>query len=180
MKKNISEASAALRQQALESRLAEIDMTTLDMSLYQTRLAHVQPFIHELSNILAGAQSKLHESRSFLRQFIIGVWLRNQSEGEMDERRLVDGLTGDRNIYKRRGQQPPTASLSPQLPKVMHFAFDLSASMLRFNPTDGRLERSLEVALMCVLDFVFSSQDHGSTAWVFWKVQVPYHWAFGR
>jgi len=38
------------------------------------------------------------------------VWLRNQSEGEFDDGKLVDGLAGDRLVYKRRGVAPGRAA----------------------------------------------------------------------
>jgi hypothetical protein len=31
------------------------------------------------------------------------VWLKNQSSGELDDAKLVDGLAGDRLVYKKRG-----------------------------------------------------------------------------
>lgn len=31
------------------------------------------------------------------------VWLKRQSDGELDEHRLTEGLTGESSIYKRRG-----------------------------------------------------------------------------
>jgi hypothetical protein len=30
-------------------------------------------------------------------------WLKNQQTGDLDDTRLVDGATGERNVYKRRG-----------------------------------------------------------------------------
>ena len=70
------------------------------------------------------------------------VWLRNRDAGDLDDRRLIDGLTGDRNIYKRRGMAPPDPFAFQELPKRAHFLFDLSRSMRTFG--DGRLQRSLE------------------------------------
>jgi von Willebrand factor A domain-containing protein 8 len=57
----------------------------------------------------------------------------------------VEGLAGDRSIYKLRGENEEMFQLKP---KKMIFIFDLSASMMRFNGHDGRLDRSLECALM--------------------------------
>jgi hypothetical protein len=31
------------------------------------------------------------------------IWLKNQTHGELDDAKLVDGLTGDRMVFKRRG-----------------------------------------------------------------------------
>lgn len=33
------------------------------------------------------------------------VWLKRQSDGELDESRLTEGLTGEAAIYKRRGME---------------------------------------------------------------------------
>ena len=32
-------------------------------------------------------------------------WLKNQQTGDLDDNRLVDGATGERNVYKRRGMR---------------------------------------------------------------------------
>lgn len=37
------------------------------------------------------------------------VWLRHQQYGDLDDSKLIDGLTGDKMIFKRRGV-PPGAS----------------------------------------------------------------------
>ena len=36
------------------------------------------------------------------------VWVKNQIQGEFDDNKLVDGALGERNVYKRRGEHPPT------------------------------------------------------------------------
>ena len=30
------------------------------------------------------------------------TWLKNQTSGELDDNRLIDGLTGEKSIYKKR------------------------------------------------------------------------------
>ena len=39
------------------------------------------------------------------------VWLKRQSDGELDEHRLTEGLTGEASIYKRRGLDKRASSL---------------------------------------------------------------------
>lgn len=57
------------------------------------------------------------------------VWLKRQSDGELDESKLTEGLTGESAIYKRRGMEKPELG-APQLkPKRIRFIFDLSASV---------------------------------------------------
>lgn len=65
----------------------------------------------------------------------------------------IEGLTGERAIYKKRGEDDPELGLFQDKPKRMNFVFDLSASMFRFNTHDRRLERSMEVALMLMESF---------------------------
>ena len=48
--------------------------------------------------ILAGVEAKGKER----------VWLRHQSIGDLDDRKLVEGLTGEHAIYKRRAEEQPT------------------------------------------------------------------------
>jgi len=71
----------------------------------------------------------------------------------LDDAKLIEGITGERSIYKRRGETPPDAGAFQELPKRMGFVFDLSASMTRFNGFDGRLDRSMEAATMIMESF---------------------------
>ena len=32
------------------------------------------------------------------------IWLRNRSDGELDDTRLVEGVAGERLVFKKRGQ----------------------------------------------------------------------------
>lgn len=34
-------------------------------------------------------------------------WLKNQALGELDDTKIIDGLTGEKAIYKRRGELEP-------------------------------------------------------------------------
>lgn len=92
--------------------------------------------IQELRAILEIVQAKDKER----------VWLRNQTSGDLDESRLIESIVGEKNVYKKRGK----AEFDPfqSKPKVLRMVFDLSASMARFNGVDGRLDRSLECALL--------------------------------
>lgn len=38
------------------------------------------------------------------------VWLRHQQHGDLDDSKLIDGLTGDKMIFKRRGVPPNQSS----------------------------------------------------------------------
>ncbi|KAJ3330641.1 von Willebrand factor A domain-containing protein 8 [Blyttiomyces sp. JEL0837] len=64
----------------------------------------------------------------------------------------IEGVTGEKAIYKRRGENENDPSFQ-QKPKKMFVTFDLSASMTRFNGYDSRLERSLQCALLIMEAF---------------------------
>lgn len=34
-------------------------------------------------------------------------WMRNQTYGDLDEARLIEGLAGEKAIYRRRGEKEP-------------------------------------------------------------------------
>jgi hypothetical protein len=71
----------------------------------------------------------------------------------LDDGKLVDGLSGERNVFKKRGYDPTgmtdgaSTSDEPVRTKIQ-FVVDVSGSMVRFNGYDGRLERMLETTLM--------------------------------
>lgn len=97
------------------------------------------------------------------------VWVKRQTDGELDDSRLTEGITGEATVYKRRGMEKPeigrpqmkytcflanlhthTNETCPVLshcrPKRIRFVFDISGSMYRFQ-YDGRLQRSLETGV---------------------------------
>ena len=76
------------------------------------------------------------------------VWLSRQSHGELDESRIVDGIAGERAVYKRRAEVPPQPGAPQTKPKLLRFVIDCSGSMYYFNNYDARLERTLQTAVM--------------------------------
>ena len=58
----------------------------------------------------------------------------------------VEGLIGERAIYKSRGENDHDPTFQAK-PKWIHFVFDLSASMMRFNGHDGRMDRTMQCAI---------------------------------
>ena len=71
-----------------------------------------------------------------------------QAYGDLDESKLVEGLTGEKAIYKRRGDQDPEPGSPQEKPKRLKLVVDVSGSMYRFNGVDGRMDRQLEAILM--------------------------------
>jgi len=141
-KANVSpEALKAAREMALEAyreRLKEIDMSEHEASMYESLSKPIRKEVDQLRVLL-----QAREARSTER-----VWLHRQSHGELDESRLVDGIAGERAVYRRRAEQPPEQG-APQLkPKLLRFVLDLSGSMYYFNGHDRRLERCLQTAVL--------------------------------
>jgi hypothetical protein len=48
------------------------------------------------------------------------VWVRHQTDGELDDARLTEGLTGESAVYKRRGMAKPELG-RPQVKCVLSF-----------------------------------------------------------
>jgi len=94
--------------------------------------------VQSIRNILDSLQAKSADR----------TWLKNQTSGELDDNRLIDGLTGEKSIYKKRGDQDPEVGSPQEKPKRLKLVVDVSGSMYRFNGHDQRLERMLESCLM--------------------------------
>lgn len=132
----------AAKAEAWKRLLTKIDMDEADLLKYEAYRKRVVTEIRQLRVVLEALEARKNER----------TWLRNKDAGDLDDRRLIDGLTGSRNIYKARGEQPPDMGSFQELPKRIHFLFDLSMSMSRY-AMDGRLQRSLEAATMVMESF---------------------------
>jgi len=136
-----AKAARTMAQRALEERLSEIDMSQSQWDMYQRFVDPIKKDIANLRAILSQVDIKQEEEG----------WIKNQSQGELDETKLVAGATGEKQIYKRRGV---TDDLAPsQQPKRLRFVVDVSGSMYRFNGYDGRLNRCLEVTNLVMESF---------------------------
>jgi hypothetical protein len=105
---------------------------------YTTLRKEVQQQIKQLQVVFAGIEAKEKERE----------WIKNKAAGELDETRLVDGLAGDKLIYKSRGEPELKSGLIQRKKKRVVFAFDCSQSMTRGNGWDRRLDRMVQVAVM--------------------------------
>lgn len=134
----------AMAQEALASKLEEIDMSEREWETYQRYFDRVEPEVSQLRAILGNLESVEQER----------TWLKHQSSGELDDAKLVDGVAGERLVFKRRGQSDsPFQTKHQTKPKRMLFVMDVSGSMYRFNGQDQRLERVLETSLMVMESF---------------------------
>jgi len=75
-------------------------------------------------------------------------WVAHQAMGELDDQRLVDGVTGEKLIYRRRIEPDVPLGQHQKKPKRLSFVMDVSASMYRFNGEDGRLDRMIQAVAM--------------------------------
>ncbi|XP_041978858.1 von Willebrand factor A domain-containing protein 8 [Aricia agestis] len=135
---HVKKAAREMNRKAFEERLREINMSEYDAKLYGQFLKAVQPQIGALRGVLAELQAKKKERQ----------WGRHQTSGELDDAKIVEGITGERAIYRRRVEEEPPPGSPPDKPKRLRVVVDVSGSMYRFNSYDGRLERSMEAVVL--------------------------------
>ncbi|XP_062958245.1 von Willebrand factor A domain-containing protein 8 isoform X3 [Cynocephalus volans] len=139
----VKRAARDMGQRAFRQRLKEIQMSEYDAATYERFSGAVRRQVRSLRIILDNLQAKGKERQ----------WLRHQATGELDDAKIIDGLTGEKAIYKRRGEQEPQLGSPQQKPKRLRLVVDVSGSMYRFNGVDGRLERSMEAVCMVMEAF---------------------------
>ncbi|KAF8150343.1 AAA domain-containing protein [Pholiota molesta] len=139
---HIKEKAREMARQELQRRLEELDMSHSEAKGYGALLSATQAHMASLLDLLEHLAAKEEER----------VWVKRQIDGELDDSRLTEGLTGESTVYKRRGMEKPEIGRPQIKPKRIKFIFDLSASMYRFQ-YDGRLQRSMETAVMLMETF---------------------------
>ncbi|KAM9851049.1 von Willebrand factor A domain-containing protein 8 [Aulostomus maculatus] len=135
---DVRRAAREMAEKAFKDRLKEINMSKYDATTYERFSGAVRRQVQSLRIILDSLQAKGKERQ----------WLKNQALGELDDAKIIDGLTGEKAIYKRRGELDPELGSPQQKPKRLRVLADVSGSMYRFNGVDGRLERSMEAVCM--------------------------------
>jgi len=133
-------AAQMVAKKALDDHLRKIGMGEEDYDMYKDFSANIQKDVSRLKSILATIQSRSSERG----------WLKRQAYGEIDDAKLVEGITGEKFIYKRRGSVED--SPFPKQ-KLIRFVMDVSGSMYRFNGYDQRLIRCLEATLLVMEGF---------------------------
>ena len=132
----ITETLREMHDLAMKKRAMQLEMTSMDMESFQKYSNSIQRQVTELKVILESIKQKENER----------VWISRQTTGDLDDSRLIEGVTGEKSVYKRRGELNDEPGMQMKAKRLL-FVFDLSASMMRFNSHDGRLDRSLECAL---------------------------------
>lgn len=134
----VRRAAREMGEKAFKERLKAINMSEYDAATYERFSNAVRRQVQSLRIILDSLQAKGKERQ----------WLKNQALGELDDAKIIDGLAGEKAIYKRRGELDPEPGSPQQKPKRLRVLADVSGSMYRFNGVDGRLERSMEAICM--------------------------------
>ncbi|KAI8855150.1 hypothetical protein BC829DRAFT_378230 [Chytridium lagenaria] len=133
--KEITETQKMMHLIAMKDKLKELKMTPKDYETFLSYRQNIKKEIRELRVILEAAEAKKRET----------VWLKSKTSGDLDETKLIEGIAGEKAIYKLRGDNEDNFNFQ-DLPKRI-------ASMIRFNGHDQRLERSLECALLIMEAF---------------------------
>ncbi|SCZ96734.1 BZ3500_MvSof-1268-A1-R1_Chr4-1g06667 [Microbotryum saponariae] len=139
---HIKQQARDMARKELAKRLADIDLTSSQASQYSGYHDAVQSHVQQLVSFLDNLEANEEER----------VWLKRQTDGELDESRLSEALTQESTVYKRRGMEKPELGRPQLKPKRIRFVFDCSASMYR-NQYTGGLTRSLETAVMVMEAF---------------------------
>ncbi|XP_060945197.1 von Willebrand factor A domain-containing protein 8 [Limanda limanda] len=145
---DVRKAAREMAEKAFKERLKEINMSEYDAATYKRFSGAVMRQVQSLRSVLDSLQAKGKERQ----------WLKNQALGELDDAKIIDGLTGEKSIYKRRGELEPELGSPQQKPKRLRVLVDVSGSMYRFNGVDGRLERSMEA--VCMVMEALESYEH--------------------
>ena len=81
---SVRQAAREMAQKAFKDRLKEINMSEYDADMYEEFSKEVRGQVQSLRVILDSLQAKGKERQ----------WLKNQSHGDIDDAKLIDGITG--------------------------------------------------------------------------------------
>ncbi|XP_066591206.1 von Willebrand factor A domain-containing protein 8 [Prorops nasuta] len=135
---HVKKAAREMGLRAFKQRLKDIKMSEYDHKVYSQYSDPVQKQVQSLRIIIDSLQVKTSERQ----------WCRNQTSGELDDTKLIEGLTGEKTIYRRRMEKEPEIGAPQTKPKRLKLVVDVSASMYRFNGYDQRLDREMEACVM--------------------------------
>ncbi|XP_017481252.1 PREDICTED: von Willebrand factor A domain-containing protein 8 [Rhagoletis zephyria] len=158
----VKQAAREMNRKAFEDKLKEIRMSAHDHKLYAQFSEPIRKQVQQLKAVLEAMQTKSNERQ----------WQKYQTHGELDDTRLIEGITGEKNIYRRRAEANPWADHIQEKPNRLKLVVDVSGSMYRFNGYDGRLDRELEAVVMVMEAFegfekkiVYDIVGHSGEGW---------------
>lgn len=118
---HVKEAAREMNRKAFADKLKEIKMSIYDHGIYEAFSAPIRKQVQQLRIILSSLQAKSNERH----------WLNHQTSGEIDDNKLIEGIVGERNIYRKRGEQEPEPGQPQEKPKRLKLVVDVSGSMYR-------------------------------------------------
>lgn len=118
---HVKNAAREMNRKAFAEKLKEIQMSSYDHSVYKSFSVPVQNQVQQLRVILSSLQAKTKER----------LWQKHQTSGELDDNKLIEGITGERNIYRKRMEHEPELGQPQEKPKRLKLVVDVSGSMYR-------------------------------------------------
>lgn len=118
----VKRAAREMNRKAFEEKLKEIRMSPLDHKLYAQFSGPNQKQVQQLKAIIEALQTKSKERH----------WQKYQTHGDLDDTRLIEGITGEKNIYRRRATANPEAEHAHEKPNRVKLVVDVSGSMYRY------------------------------------------------
>lgn len=103
----VKAAARAMNRKAFDEKLKEIQMSKHDHNIYESFSQPVRQQVNNLKIILNSLEAKSKERH----------WAKHQTSGELDDMKLIEGITGERSIYKRRTEQDPEPGQVQEKPK---------------------------------------------------------------
>lgn len=120
---HVKKAAREMNRKAFETKLREIQMSEYDHSVYEQYSLPVRKQVQELRVVLNSLQAKSKERH----------WQNHQTFGDLDDAKLIEGITGEKNIYRRRAEVDPEPGQPQEKPKRLKILVDVSGSMYRYN-----------------------------------------------
>ncbi|KAF7790654.1 hypothetical protein EIP86_001610 [Pleurotus ostreatoroseus] len=142
---HIKDKAREMAREELARRLEELNMSAGEAKVYGNHLEAVQGHIVQLYDLLESTRifcivTNLHidGEADLSAKEEERIWAKRQTDGELDDSRLTEGLTGEATVYKRRSMAKPEIG-RPQIKYRFQY--------------DGRLQRSMETAVMLMETF---------------------------
>ncbi|CAD5229391.1 unnamed protein product [Bursaphelenchus okinawaensis] len=134
----IKKKARAIAKKEYQKRLKDIEMSEHDAKQYDALHAKIEKEVNSLRNVIESLEAREKERQ----------WAKNQTVGDLDDAKLIEGIAGEKNIYRKRVEQVPEPGTVITKPKRVQLLVDVSGSMYRFNGHDQRLKKSLETSLL--------------------------------
>ena len=141
------EAKAAARRIAKKSFAEKLREIGMSESEHESYLEFLAPINNDIANLRAALHSVEYKASE-------RDWIKNQLDGDLDDSKLIEGIAGEKHVYKRRAMiDPSSGHRLSSMPKRLRFVVDCSGSMYRFNSYDKRLNRCLQATALVMESF---------------------------